>query len=400
MSFQINLRGPREPDVRFDQAVQFFQMCMQGDQTAGALVGSVSEHCSGLRRDFPGDPAIWHISAAISVFINNHECARYFLAKTILLGLDTVDTRGWLGDLLANDMVWRNVDSYLSLAGSSADLVNYYVELAHRHFSQGDLTSADILCQRVSALGNPALSQFDDIHTLNSETLASRAAGTLQAEYQAVVEGLRLLWSSRDSSNSDIEAQMKTYARVPDRQQFAEMVANRIQDAGNGHMTVLEIGCYAGGNLNEVRSRLSGDLKSRTKMIGIEPNASVVEAARALFSDIRFHVGDHDTLSSGEIDIPDQIDICMISRVLMVLMPEDVVRLLKYLSPRTRTLIICDDIFNMDGKLPVVRKPPNLYLMHAFRENLENTGFHIEDVRMAAVPDRECTGFIIANGTV
>ena len=86
----------------------------------------------------------------------------------------------------------------------------------------------------------------------------------------------------------------------------------------------------------------------------------------------------------------------MISRVLMILTPEMVRDTLTSLRGRADTLIICDDIYNVNGDIPVVRTPPDFCIMHTFRHLLSEAGFDISAVIMADVPDRECTGFIIA----
>ena len=94
--------------------------------------------------------------------------------------------------------------------------------------------------------------------------------------------------------------------------------------------------------------------------------------------------------------MPELIDVCIISRVLCILMPDDVEKIIKFLSTRAHILIICDDIFNLDGERSMVRMPSNFFLVHNFQDKLENNGFTIEDVIMANIPQREFTGIIIA----
>ncbi len=47
--------------------------------------------------------------------------------------------------------------------------------------------------------------------------------------------------------------------------------------------------------------------------------------------------------------------------------------------------------------MPIIRLPSNFLLMHPFRKFLAAAGFTIERLVMADVPDRECTGFIVAD---
>ena len=90
--------------------------------------------------------------------------------------------------------------------------------------------------------------------------------------------------------------------------------------------------------------------------------------------------------------------LCIISRVFSILMPDDVEKIIEFLSPRTHFLVLCDDIFNLNGEQSMVRMPYNFFLVHNFRDKLEHNGFTIEEVIMANVPHREFTGIIIAKG--
>lgn len=99
---------------------------------------------------------------------------------------------------------------------------------------------------------------------------------------------------------------------------------------------------------------------------------------------------------AGWLDVPERVDVCVISRVLMILEPDDVADILDYLSQRALTLLICDDIFNFDGDSPIIRTPPEFIIMHDFRRILERAGFEVVELALADIPDRECTGFIVA----
>lgn len=100
---------------------------------------------------------------------------------------------------------------------------------------------------------------------------------------------------------------------------------------------------------------------------------------------------------SGAVPVPGRMDICIISRVLMILHPEDVAAILGFLKDRVATFVICDDIMNVEGEFPILRTPPNFIILHEYRKILEAAGFGIRETIMAGVPDRECTGFIVAD---
>ncbi len=64
------------------------------------------------------------------------------------------------------------------------------------------------------------------------------------------------------------------------------------------------------------------------------------------------------------------------------------------LGDRADCLVICDDLLNLDGDYPVFRG--TLIILHEFRKVLDKAGFTVDDVVFAEVPDRACTGFIVA----
>jgi len=393
---EITLRPPKISDPRFDTVVQFLQMALQQHPDSGAFAAEAVSNCAALRAKYADDPAHWYLSGTISMILGNTESARYFLATTIIKGLAEDDILANLSEMLANDTVWTSVDAYIKTCGSRDKLIDHYRQTARTAFDRGDLYAADTCCQRISALNKPAMTQFNTLDTLLLDSQARQDRGHLTAQFEDTIQSLQNYWSTFDVR--DIESQFEQYAVTPDRAQFAALVADKIQDSGNDAPVIVEVGCFGGFNLNQTRSQLSGDLKKRARFIGIEPNTNVVAKACTLFPDIVFHTGDSEAMIKGEVDIPESMDVCMISRVLMVIMPEGVEKLLAYLAPRTDTLVICDDIFNVDGDMTVVRTPPNVYLVHNFRRMLEDAGFSIEEVIMADVPDRECTGFIVARG--
>lgn len=393
---RVALRPPRIDDERFASVVRFVEMAIQRLPDSARYRVSAATECQALRRDFPDDPAVWQLSSIVENIILNRECARYFLARAILLGLDEEDVRGGLGDLLADDPVWPDVGAYLEAAQSLDGLVARYRAEAHRRFNEGDLATADLCCQRVSALGKPLFSEFKPIRALLADARGHRDAGTLRRWHEDALEKTRLYWSTFDADT--IDDQLPQYAAAPDRAQFAEIVGGLLNDDAKPDAVVLEVGCFVGFNLNAARERLSDAMKANALFVGVEPNAAVVAKARSLFPGIEFMVGDHQSLIAGRTRVPKVIDVCTISRVLMLLMPEDVGRLLRFLAPRTRTLVVCDDILNLEGETTVVRSPPDLYLVHNFGSMFKEAGFALEKVILADVPDRECTGFLIARG--
>jgi hypothetical protein len=61
--------------------------------------------------------------------------------------------------------------------------------------------------------------------------------------------------------------------------------------------------------------------------------------------------------------------------------------------------VICDDIMNVDVDGPVIRTPPDFLVLHPYRGLMAAAGYGIDRVEMADLPDRECSGFIVASRT-
>ena len=145
------------------------------------------------------------------------------------------------------------------------------------------------------------------------------------------------------------------------------------------------------------RDQLSSDLLESTNFGGLEPNRLAVGYGREVYPWLQFIGGSVQEMLSGKLQIPADINICVISRVFMILHPDTVDRMLKFLQDRVEQFIICDDIMNVDGEVPLIRGPSRLLIMHPFRRIFKKIGFEINELYMAKVPDRECSGFLIAS---
>ena len=392
------LRQPKIDDPRYDQAVEFIKMYLRGDHDTHDFLRKVNLGCQSLREDYPKAPEVWHISSIIERMFDNIECSKYFIARAIRLGLDEQDTRAILDKYIDEDILWGDTEGYLRQSQSIDTLIEYYVSKAHHYFNKGDFDCADIYSQRVSALNNPLLSQLVEIPKLRDETKIHNDRNTLDQHYKSTIDILHQHWTNIALDNSDVEKNIHKYNGEADRLQMAEEAVKWIRATEKRSPAILEIGCFAGGLLNEIYKSLSSDEDISPRLVGVEPNENITVEAGKLLPHIEFHVGDHKSLVSYGLNLPELIDVCIISRVFSILMPDDVEQTLEFLSSRTHFLIICDDIFNLNGEQTMVRMPSNFFLVHNFRDKLENNGFMIEDVIMANVPHREFTGIIIAKG--
>ena len=72
-------------------------------------------------------------------------------------------------------------------------------------------------------------------------------------------------------------------------------------------MNVLELGSFAGINLQLVRDALAADHKRRSRLFGLEPNAAAVDIGNTALDGIRLLRGSHKNLRTGLPGLPGTI---------------------------------------------------------------------------------------------
>ncbi|MEK9753131.1 MAG: hypothetical protein VW338_07980 [Rhodospirillaceae bacterium] len=394
---QANLDLPNEFDRDIAPAVAFVRACVQGDPNAANLRFQAMDTCATMRAKYPNAAYVFHPSGLVAYINDNEEVATRFWGEGLIDDEGYKLARAALQELLSGDPDWLDVATYLeTLQGGEAAVVGHYVSRARADFEAGDLVEADRLLQRASAFKRDRVSKLHSLDNCRTKAEAARADGSLAASYDAVVQKYRHYWGNLDTAT--VDSSHAAWADLPDRHQLAALTAEAVtrRFAEHDDCFVFEVGCLAGFNLAMARDALAADLRSRIRFSGLEPNAQVAGHGRTLHPWAEIMVGATEDLIAGRVAPPDRIHVCVVSRLFMILHPDDVAACFRFLRGRVETLVICDDIMNIEGERPIIRTPPDFLIMHPFRKLLTENGFRVEKLEMAAVPDRECTGFIVA----
>jgi len=389
--FNISLEPPFPPETK--EIVQFLQLHFAEADDALAHLPPAIASSEILRRKLPDKAWVFHVSGALCCYAANLESGKRFFGEALLIDPDYQDARVALESALVSDPDWPSMETFLDALGKGVDTpVGTYLERAHDAFNQGDMMEADRLCQRVSALIHPQYSMLDSLETCMERARGLAEAGELEGAIGKIVEKLRRYWQHHDheyrepGSGDDEE--------TPLYEQLTAIVADLVVKSRTPPAKVFEIGCLNGFNLNAIRLEATRLAAPDPWVGGLEPNPSAIASGRRSYPDVEISEGFHSDMISGRVPIPDRLDICLVSLVFMILPPGEVRAVLDFLSERTRTLVICDDILNSHGDFTVIRS--NQWLVHNFRELLAEAGFEIENIVLAEVPKREGTGFIIA----
>ena len=390
----IRVDTPEHDDPDLTQPLTFVEMCMARNPAAAGHLNEAHEKCARLRERYPGDPAILNLSGIVAMIGSNLEAAKRFWSEAVLARPGYEYALTPLTQALDEDEAWTDTETYLTALAEGVDHVaDIYLRRARLYFADGFYEAADHLAQRASAIKKPGLSALHDYKACLTAARQSQTNGELTAWCQRVHDKYQTYWQTHDVT---VAENWLTQDPPPDRLQLADLVTSVIEASSAETVNVLELGSFAGINLQLVRDALAADHKRRSRLFGLEPNAAAVDIGNTVLDGIRLLRGSHQNLQTGLPGLPEQFQVCMVSRVLMILTPDMVRDTLTSLRGRADTLIICDDIYNVDGDIPVVRTPPDFCIMHTFRHLLSEAGFDISAVIMADVPDRECTGFIIA----
>ncbi len=392
---EILIEIPVDEILGTELPLRFMQMCAAGEQPAGGLCLEAVARCQELRINYPEQPFVFHLSGIISFLIENHDAAKRFWGEAILADPEYETSRKALTSILEEDDLWPDMAAYMeTLAEGSGAFCNEYLKLSHDHFDAHRYREADHLLQRASAHNNPNTSALKDYSACLHEGERPQKAGELEQTLRDAAKNLETYWNSLDSDA--IDAANDKFDSLPNRHQLAAMVCQEIERLDNKNPVFFELGCYAGYNIKTSRETLSDGLAKKVGFVGLEPNHAAVAYCRKNYPWLDIRRGTHADMISGITPTPDKVDICLISRVFMIMHPDDITAILDYLAKHTATLIICDDIINIDGKGSLVRGSGG-WIMHDFGNLLEQAGFDIRDVIMTDIPDRECTGFIIAD---
>jgi len=391
----IRIDIPANLDPEMVPPLNFVQMCFDQNPEAQHHLNDAHAKCTSLRTRFPGDQAVLHLSGVVAYIGSNYEAAKRFWAEAVLASPGYEYSLIPLRQILEDDEFWPDAETYMEGIASGIDQVSErYLSAARQCFENHEYVEADRLGQRASALKRTSVSSLHDYAMCLKAGEESLQAGELDAWYARVVDKFQRYWQSHDADA--VMHGLEVHAMVPDRIQFAKIVASQVGGQLSDTVNIFDLGCFAGINLHLVHEQLDDQQRQKVNLYGLEPNEHAVTLGNQVYPYLNLLQGTHNDLIAGTAGLPEKFDICMVSRVLMILHPDTVANIFTYLSSCTDTIIICDDIYNVDGQFSVIRSPSDLCIMHNFRNMLDDAGFGISDVIMAEVPDRECTGFVIA----
>lgn len=391
----IRCSAPPGVDEKALLPFRFMQLNAAKHPDWAALAPQASAHCADLRARHPDDAFVFHLSACIALLVSNPTAAMAFCSEALLIDPDYADSRAMLDDMLTSLAAPEDVPLYRNRRRRGlADLADAFFAQGHVRLTEGDAAAADRAFQKGIALNNPTTSQLLDFQACLAAAEAKRAAGTLDAALAERVATFHRLWAAADAAS--VATGDSDLAAAPDRRQLAEVVTDVLIEAGPGPLACFELGCYTGFNLDLIRRELAGrEGAPAVAFHGLEPNAAAVAHGRSRYPDLTLCQGNHADLGRPGLPFPARFDVCLISRVFQMMAEAEVSATLAALGPRTGRLVICDDILNLEGSFPVPREP-RLILVHPFRRLLEATGFTIERVIPARIPDRAFSGFIVA----
>jgi len=392
----FNFTVPQDPDPDMTIPLVACKSYMEGNPVPVPLWKEAIAKCRGLRSRYPEDPTVFYLSGVVAFLVRNPEAAKAFCGQALFIEPGYADARQALGGFLESEGAGRDVDAYMEKLGKGVEFLRKeYMDEAHRLLGQGKPAEADRFIQKACAVVNPEQTALEDYATCVAMAENLMKTGRFGQAMEQIVRNMNGLWSGMDEDA--VLRTVETFGAAPDRKQFAALVCDLIESRKAARTTVFELGCFAGFNLNLVKETLGADAADTVSFYGLEPNETAVAYCREHHPFIRIHRGTHRDMMSGTVPLPERVDICLVSRVFQVLHPRDVAQIMGLLGERADRLVICDDILNLDGDYPFPRG--TLYILHEFRKVLEKAGFRVDDVVFAEVPDRACTGFIVARNS-
>ena len=397
---QAHLDVPEDYDPAIKPAVDFVRACVQGEVAAAELRFAAMETCRDMREKHPGAAYIFHLSGLVAYINDNAEAATRFWGRAVLADGAYAHSRTALDEMLDGDADWDGAAGYLAALTEGDDaLVGRYIARAREAFDAGHWDEADRLNQRASAFRRVEVSKLNPVAVCRAESEAAKADGSLAGRYAGVAEKYRRYWGSIDAAS--IARSHAEWAGLPDRRQLADLTARAtataVEARGGEPCRVFELGCLAGFNLAMARDAMADDVRDRVTFGGLEPNEEALAFGRENYPWAELVVGALHDMMAGKAAVPETIDVCVVSRVFMILHPDEVAGIIAHLSGRVGRYVICDDIMNVDGAFPILRTPPDFLVMQPFRALLAANGYGIDAMEIAAEPDRECSGFIVAS---
>jgi hypothetical protein len=273
---------------------------------------------------------------------------------------------------------------YIAHAANGVEsLIKYLLGFAKKHFDKDEFIESDFYIQRAICLYAVDSSQPDFFRTVEEETKGYIKNGT----YERAAD--ELIINQRDIIEFENPKAVKRFTDRwlgdPNKKELAKLTAKLL----SSNKTCVELGCHSGALMSMIKERCKGN----PKFIGIDPDKKALELGRKKFKDIQFIHGDDSDLVEGRIDLPEKIDVFLMSDICLLLRPEILRRFFAFARDRCRQIVIMDDIVNTFGDFSVFRR---VYFLHPYKKMLEENGFKIIDKSFLPRPNWANSGILTA----
>ena len=257
---------------------------------------------------------------------------------------------------------------------TTKDIADYYKYYGKVYFYAGNLDHADMCIQRSWALLRPFGGQVDDIQAFRALMQDHVNEGTEEDLYALRRRRRDNHWLGDTPDEAEYNRQL--WLDDANKRFLSDLIA------AIGPETILELGSHAGA----LGSMICAKAKV-LKYIGVEPDAEAIKLCNEQYPQIQVIKGNHTAL-------PDEnVDLMLLSCVLLLLDPEDIEIVLKWAASHARLLIIMDETTNLWGDFPITRR---YYVLHPYQKLFDKYGFELVQRIYPPEPNLGITGILIA----
>jgi len=281
-------------------------------------------------------------------------------------------------------------EKYLKLSADGVyAIVEYYSEKALYHFSKKDIDQYDHYVQRSVAIRTLIYDSRDIIHARKyTRELISMGIYDARVKFFEIERDRHFPIESIKDATRDAGSWLDD----PNKLRLADVVSSVLLNMPNQGLCCLELGCHAGALL-ELIKRKAENQRTEIAFIGIEPDLMAVQAGKKLFPHLDIRSGNHEILASERNRLPDRISVFVLSSILLLCSPSVVVDILSFARDNVDTIVIMDDIANINGEYAVFRRK---YILHPFVKLLQKYKFKDISLACAREPNAAITGIIVA----
>lgn len=253
---RIYFDEPATLDTEMSVPLEFAKGCMKRESGVEELADAAIEDCRRLRETRAGDPFVLHLSGIVSFIMSNAEAAKWFWAEACNASPGYEHAWTALSDVLVDDPDWADPEAYAAaVAEGKPSMISAYAARAGAAFEAGHYAVADLWVQRISALNNPGIAQLHGLAECRARSAELLASDRMGASCRGVAAKYQRYWGG--ISETEIRASSADYETMPDRHQLANIATRIVDAAGGSAPTVMELGCFAGFNLQNIPNGLS-----------------------------------------------------------------------------------------------------------------------------------------------